>query len=102
MIVRSPNPPHSLADSQRFADAVEALDLVVAISSSSRPGPSYLDPGAGGPENDFANRNTTFLAWNLMHVARMLKEAGGIPAHGNQKSLWDAGCRFDYANPDYR
>ena len=66
------------------------------------PGPSYLDPGSGGPENDFTNRNTTFLAWNLMHVARMLKDAGGIPAHGNQKSLWDAGCRFDYTNPDYR
>ncbi len=66
------------------------------------PGPSYLDPGSGGPENDFTNRNTTFLAWNLMHVARMIKDAGGIPAHGNQKSLWDAGCRFDFANPDYR
>ena len=66
------------------------------------PGPSYLDPGSGGPENDFTNRNTTFLAWNLMHMARMIKDAGGIPAHGNQKSLWDAGCRFDFANPDYR
>ena len=66
------------------------------------PGPSYLDPNSGGPENDFTNRNTTFLAWNLMHMARMLKDAGGIPAHGNQKSLWDAGCRFDFANPDYR
>ncbi len=66
------------------------------------PGPSYLDPGSGGPENDFTNRNTTFLAWNLMHMARMLKDAGGIPAHGNQKSLWDAGCRFDFVNPDYR
>ncbi len=66
------------------------------------PGPSYLDPDSGGPENDFTNRNTTFLAWNLMHLARMIKDAGGIPAHGNQKSLWDAGCRFDFANPDYR
>jgi multimeric flavodoxin WrbA len=66
------------------------------------PGPSYLDPGSGGPENDFTNRNTTFMAWNLMHVARMLKDEGGVPAHGNQKSLWDAGCRFDFANPDYR
>ena len=65
-------------------------------------GPSYLDPGSGGPENDFTNRNTTFLAWNLMHLARMLKDAGGIPAHGNQRSAWDAGCRFDYVNPDYR
>src|ERR671935_1790913 len=66
------------------------------------PGPSYLDPDSGGPENDFTNRNTTFLTWNLLHLARMIKDAGGIPAHGNQKSLWDAGCRFDYANPDYR
>jgi multimeric flavodoxin WrbA len=66
------------------------------------PGPSYLDPGSGGPENDFTNRNTTFLTWNLLHLARMLKDAGGIPAHGNQVSLWDAGCRLDYANPEYR
>jgi multimeric flavodoxin WrbA len=66
------------------------------------PGPSYLDPGSGGPENDFTNRNTTFMTWNLLHVAQMIKSAGGIPAHGNQRSDWDAGCRFDFANPDYR
>jgi len=66
------------------------------------PGPSYLDPGSGGPENDFTNRNTTFMTWNLMHLARMLKDAGGIPAHGNQRSEWDAGCRFDHPNPEYR
>ncbi len=66
------------------------------------PGPSYLDPGSGGPENDFTNRNTTFMAWNLMHLARLLKDRGGIPAHGNQRSLWDAGCRFDFPNPEYR
>ena len=66
------------------------------------PGPSYLDEGSGGPENDFTNRNTTFMAWNLMHLARMLKDAGGIPAHGNQRSLWDAGCRWDEDNPEHR
>jgi multimeric flavodoxin WrbA len=66
------------------------------------PGPSYLDPGSGGPDNDFTNRNTTFMTWNLMHLARMLKTSGGIPAHGNQRSAWDAGTRFDYANPEYR
>jgi multimeric flavodoxin WrbA len=66
------------------------------------PGPSYLDPGSGGPENDFTNRNTTFMTWNLMHVARILKDLGGIPVHGNQRSAWDAGCRFDFANPEYR
>ena len=66
------------------------------------PGPSYLDPGSGGPDNDFTNRNTTFMTWNLLHLARMLKDAGGIPAYGNQRSDWDAGCRFDFANPEYR
>jgi len=66
------------------------------------PGPSYLDPGSGGPENDFTNRNTTFMTWNLLHLARMITDAGGIPAHGNQRSEWDAGCRFDFENPDYR
>ncbi|SDY66327.1 Multimeric flavodoxin WrbA [Amycolatopsis xylanica] len=66
------------------------------------PGPSYLDPGSGGPENDFTNRNTTFMTWNLLHLAAMLKAAGGIPAHGNQRAAWDAGCRFDFENPEYR
>jgi len=66
------------------------------------PGPSYMDEGSGGPENDFTNRNTTFLTWNVMHLARLLKDAGGFPVHGNQRSLWDAGCRFDYPNPEYR
>ncbi len=66
------------------------------------PGPSYMDPGSGGPENDFTNRNTTFMTWNLLHQARILKEMGGVPAHGNQRALWDAGCRFDYPNPEYR
>jgi multimeric flavodoxin WrbA len=66
------------------------------------PGPSYLDEGSGGPENDFTNRNTTFMTWNLMHLARMLKTQGGIPAHGNQRSAWDAGSRFDFENPEYR
>ena len=66
------------------------------------PGPSYLDEGSGGPANDFTNRNTTFMTWNLMHLARLLRDAGGIPAHGNQRASWDAGCRFDFPNPEYR
>ncbi|OXM42711.1 flavodoxin family protein [Amycolatopsis alba] len=66
------------------------------------PGPSYLDAGSGGPENDFTNRNTTFMTWNLLHLASMLHRAGGVPAHGNQRSEWDAGCRFDFENPEYR
>jgi len=66
------------------------------------PGPSYLDEGSGGPENDFTNRNTTFAAWNMLHLARMLKDVGGIPAYGNQRPEWDAGCRFDFPNPEHR
>ena len=34
--------------------------------------------------------------------ARLLRDAGGIPAHGNQRSLWDAGCRWDLPNPEHR
>lgn len=66
------------------------------------PGPSYLDEHSGGPENDFTNRNLTFMTWNLLHLARMLKDAGGLPAHGNQRSAWDAGCRFGFENPEHR
>lgn len=66
------------------------------------PGPSYLDPGSGGPENDFTNRNVTFMSWNLMHLAQMLKNAGGYPAYGNLPEEWKAGTRFDFENPEYR
>ena len=66
------------------------------------PGPSYLDPGSGGQDNDFTNRNTTFMTWNLLHLARMLKDAGGVPGHGNERTAWDAGTRFDFENPEYR
>lgn len=66
------------------------------------PGPSYLDPDSHGPDNDFTNRNATFMSWNLLHFARLLREAGGVPAHGNQPREWRAGCRPDFDNPDYR
>jgi len=66
------------------------------------PGPSYLDKNSGGSENEFTQRNTTFLTWNLLHIARTLKDQGGIPAHGNQRSKWEAGCRSDHSNPEHR
>ncbi len=65
------------------------------------PGPSYGDDGIG-LDNDFTNRNTTFMTWNLLHVARMLKDRGGFPAYGNQRSEWDAGCSWDQPNPEHR
>lgn len=66
------------------------------------PGPSYLDKGSGGPENDFTNRNATFMTWNLLHLAKLLKNIGGYPPYGNQRTKWDAGARFDFENPEYR
>jgi len=70
------------------------------------PGPSYGDTRSDGTkvglDNDFTNRNTTFMAWNLMHLAQLLKKNGGVPAYGNQRSRWDAGARFDFENPEYR
>lgn len=65
------------------------------------PGPSYGDKGEG-LDNEFTQRNTTFMTWNLMHTARMLKDNSGITAYGNQRKEWDAGARFDFENPEYR
>jgi hypothetical protein len=69
------------------------------------PGPSYgdeLDGGRAGFDNDFVQRNTTIMTWNLMHLARTLKDADGLPNHGNNRKAWKAGCRFDYENPEHR
>jgi multimeric flavodoxin WrbA len=70
------------------------------------PGDSYGDLQKDGTrlgfDNDFTNRNTTFMTWNIMHEAKLLKDNGGIPAQGNQRSKWDGGSRFDFANPEYR
>jgi hypothetical protein len=37
-----------------------------------------------------------------LHLASMIRRAGGIPAHGNQRTAWDAGTHPDHANPEYR
>ena len=66
------------------------------------PGPSYLDDGSGGPQNAFTQRNTTFMTWNLLHLARLLKTAGGLPAEGNSVTAWSDGENFDHPNPEYR
>lgn len=70
------------------------------------PGPSYGDEtdegGRVGFANDFTNRNVTFMTWNMMHLAKLLRDAGGIPAYGNVRKGWDAGARFDFENPEYR
>lgn len=70
------------------------------------PGPSYGDELPDGTragfDSNFTNRNTTFMTWNLMHMAQLIKNSGGIPAEGNSRKDWDAGERFDFTNPEYR
>ena len=64
------------------------------------PGPSYLDDNRGA-QNHWTTRNTVFAAWNMLHAARRLKDAGGIPAHGNVTTNWDL-TKADHPNPEYR
>jgi multimeric flavodoxin WrbA len=66
------------------------------------PGPSYLDPEADAKNNDFTNRNCTFMTYNLLHLANMLKQQHGYPAYGNSKEDWDKGSRWGFGNPEYR
>lgn len=65
------------------------------------PGPSYLDPQQGGERNAWTTRNTVFMTWNMLHLARMLRDGGGIPAHGNISSDWDLSTP-ESPNPEYR
>ncbi len=74
------------------------------------PGPSYGDtewkdkpisPPVGFDSN-FTNRNTTFMTYNLLHLASMLKKQDGYPAYGNSRERWDDGARWNFENPEYR
>ena len=73
------------------------------------PGPSYgdtewegekFDPPVGY-SNEFTKRNTTFMSWNLMHMARMLKDNGGITAKGNTTTSWKNVGHTKSQNPEY-
>ena len=68
------------------------------------PGPSYGDEVEGqdlplGFDHEFTMKNATFMTWNLLHTARMLRDAGGVPAFGNVSSQWADGERFGYPDP---
>ena len=57
------------------------------------PGPSYGDVVDGtdtpaGYDSEFTNKNTTFMTWNLMHSARMLRDNLGYPDRGNTQAGW--------------
>ncbi|MDC7994799.1 flavodoxin family protein [Altibacter sp. HG106] len=66
------------------------------------PGPSYNDPESKAKDNDFTNRNTTFMTYNLLHLAQLLHNNEGYPAYGNSRSDWDDGTRWNFDNPEYR
>lgn len=68
------------------------------------PGPSYGDEREDGSivgaDNEFTQKTTTIMSWNLMHMAAMLKN--GIPSYGNDRKAWKDGNRFGFENPEYR
>lgn len=74
------------------------------------PGPSYGDTEWKGEKlkkpigfnSDFTNRNTTFMTYNLLHLAAMLKTNNGYPNYGNSREQWDDGERWNFENPEYR
>ncbi|MFO7755504.1 MAG: NAD(P)H-dependent oxidoreductase [Bacteroidales bacterium] len=66
------------------------------------PGPSYLDKESNASQNDFTNRNVTFMTYNLLHLASYLKSNDGYPAYGNSRKDWDDGTRWNFENPEYR
>lgn len=60
------------------------------------PGPSYLDEESDARSNDFTNRNTTFMTYNLLHTARLLKDNDGLSSYGNSAAAWKKGERFGH------
>jgi multimeric flavodoxin WrbA len=73
------------------------------------PGPSYGDTEWGGKkldgpmgyDNDFTNRNATFMTWNLMHMAKLLKNNGGIDSTGTTTKDWMHVTNAKSQNPEY-
>ena len=55
-----------------------------------------------GTDSNFTNRNTTFMTYNLMHLASILKKQDGYPNYGNSREDWDDGTRWNFENPEYR
>jgi multimeric flavodoxin WrbA len=72
------------------------------------PGPSYGDTEFGdkkldvpmGYDSEFTNKNATIMAWNLMHMAKLLKDNGGISQLGTTSSEWRKVSNAQDQNPD--
>ncbi len=74
------------------------------------PGPSYGDTEWKGEkinppvgfETAFTNKMVTFMTYNLLHLAAMLKASGGFSNYGNSIDKWEDGKRWEFENPEYR
>ncbi len=74
------------------------------------PGPSYGDTEWQGEsldqpvgfDSNFTNRNVTFMTYNLLHLAALLKSQNGFPSYGNTPGAWKEGTRWAFENPEYR
>ena len=42
------------------------------------------------------------MTYNLLHLAKMLKENNGYSRYGNSAKEWRRGTRWNYNNPEYR
>lgn len=74
------------------------------------PGPSYgdtewdgekIDPPMGF-DSDFTNKNITFMTYNLLHLATLLKKNNGYDNYGNSVEEWEDGTHWSFENPEYR
>lgn len=71
--------------------ALQHIGLVIPPQSDSYwvgeagSGPSYLDEEGGGQHNAWTTRNTVFMTWNMLHLARMLK--GAMLSRGHRGTL---------------
>ncbi len=71
------------------------------------PGPSYGDKKwqdesleePAGFGSGFTNKNTTFMTYNLMHLAALLKANGGYGNRGNSSKAWADGERWSFEPP---
>ena len=72
------------------------------------PGPSYGDTEwqdkklskPAGFDSDFTNRNVTFMTYNMLQLASLLKQQDGYFKYGNSVKEWNNGERWKFAKPD--
>jgi anaerobic selenocysteine-containing dehydrogenase len=89
MIVESANPAHSLADSQRFAEAFEALELVVVIDvamTETGRHADYVLPAASQYEKPEATYFNFEFPDNTFHLRRPLMQP--LPGTLPEAEIW--------------